>query len=253
MKNQNGPQLEVVSSRPEPLVTVMLAGATGLIGSICLELLLANPDVKKVIAPTRRTLSNTHDKLRNVLVDFDRLDEYPELFEVDAIICCLGTTIKQAGSREAFKRVDLEYCLDIGELGRRHNAKAFYLVSAMGADSKSPFFYSRVKGDLERHLKLLEYEYLSIYRPSLLIGEREDSRVGESIGIKLAGVVNPFLTGSFAQYKAIDAENVAKAMVNECLTVAKSNMRSANANIYTHNKIITLAQNPEYLLKGEQS
>lgn len=251
MKNQSAPHLEVVASRNEPLVTVMLAGATGLIGSLCLDLLLANPNVKKVIAPTRRTLSNTSEKLRNVLVDFDRLDEYPELFEVDAIICCLGTTIKQAGSREAFKRVDLEYCLDIAELGRRHNARAFYLVSAMGADSKSPFFYSRVKGDLERHLRLLEYDYLSIYRPSLLMGEREDNRLGESIGIKLAGVVNPFLSGSLAKYKAIKAENVAKAMVNECLTVAHSGRRSDGANIYTHNKIITLAQNPEYLLKGD--
>ena len=167
MKKEAAPHLEVISSQTDKPLTVLLAGATGLIGSHCLDYLLADPKVKKVIAPTRRTLSNTSKKLRNVLVDFDRLDEYEELYHCDAIICCIGTTIRQAGSKAAFKQVDLQYCLDIAELGRTYEAKAFYLVSAMGADPSSLFFYSRVKGELERHLIQLEYDYLSIYRPSL--------------------------------------------------------------------------------------
>ena len=250
MNKDTSPQLEVVSSIKEPPLTVLLAGATGLIGSHCLELLLASPRVKKVIAPTRRTLANPSNKLRNVLVDFDRLDECQELFQCDAIICCLGTTIRQAGSKKAFKKVDLEYCLDLAELGRSHTAKAYYLVSAMGADPNSLFFYSRVKGELERHLIQLEYDYLSLYRPSLLIGDREEHRLGESVGIKLAGVINPFLMGSFAQYKAIQAATVARAIVNECIGVSVPQAPAPTVNIYTHNKIVTLANHPEKLLKG---
>ncbi|MDX1693214.1 MAG: oxidoreductase [Ketobacteraceae bacterium] len=251
MSKETGPQLEVVSSINEPPLTVLLAGATGLIGSHCLDLLLASPRVKKVIAPTRRTLSNTSSKLRNVLVDFDRLDEYQELFQCDAIICCLGTTIRQAGSKKAFKRVDLEYCLDIAELGRSQTAKAYYLVSAMGADPNSLFFYSRVKGELERRLVQLEYDYLSLYRPSLLMGDREEHRFAESLGIRLASVINPFLMGSFAKYKAIDASKVARAIVNECTRIGIPEGPGPAVNIYTHNQIVTLANHPDKLLKGK--
>lgn len=246
---QETSHLEVVSSRKAPSLTVLLAGATGLIGSHCLELLLANPNVKKVIAPTRRTIANTSDKLRNVLVDFDRLDEYPELFECDAIICCIGTTSRQAGSKAAFRRVDFQYCADLAELGRSHTAKAFYLVSAIGADAGSLFFYSRVKGELERRLIQLEYDYLSIYRPSLLIGDRHETRLAESLGIRASKVINPFLSGSLAQYKAIPAESVAKAMVNECTLVGIPQEPGPHVNIYTHNKIVTLAQKPTTLIQ----
>ena len=251
MNKETAPQLQVVSSIKEPPLTVLLAGATGLIGSYCLEMLLSSPRIKKVIAPTRRTLSNTSDKLRNVLVDFDRLDEYQELFQCDAIICCLGTTIRQARSKKAFKRVDLEYCLDIAELGRSHTARAFYLVSAMGADPNSLFFYSRIKGELERRLVQLEYDYLSLYRPSLLIGHREEHRLGESLGIRVAGFVNPFLFGAMAQYKAIEAEIVARAIVNECTGVGIPEVTGPTVNIYTHNKIVTLAHQPQNLLQGK--
>ncbi len=250
MKKESSPQLEVVSSIFDAPIRVMLAGATGLIGSHCLDLLLVDSRVKKVIAPTRRTLAHKSDKLRNVLVDFDRLDEYQELFDCDAIICCLGTTIRQAGSKQAFKQVDLQYCLDLATLGRNSNAKSFYLVSAMGADTKSPFFYSRVKGKLERRLTSLEYDYLSIYRPSLLMGERQEHRLGESAGIKIARVVNPLLTGRMAAYRAINAATVAQAMVNECTIIGKPKTRRPKVNIYSHNNIVTLAHDPERLLKG---
>lgn len=250
MKTDTSPHLEIVSSQKQKPLTVLLAGASGLIGSNCLELLLANPNVKKVIAPTRRTLVHTSDKLRNVLVDFDRLDEYPELFQCDAIICCLGTTIRQAGSKDAFKRVDLQYCLDLATLGRSHTAKAYYLVSAIGADASSWFFYSRVKGELERRLIQLEYDYLSLYRPSLLMGDRKESRLGESLGIKAANVINPFLSGAMAQYKAINAKTVAQAIVNECTLIGEPQERGPRVNIYTHNKIVTLAKQPKTLIKG---
>ena len=245
MKQGSHSSLKAVPSIGQQPLTILLAGATGLVGSRCLELLLDSPRVKKVVAPTRRTLPNPSNKLRNVLVDFDRLDEYPELFQCDVIICCMGTTIKQAGSKTAFQRVDYQYCSDLAELGRSYTAKAFYLVSAVGANSRSLLFYNRVKGLLEKRLKQLEYDYLSIYRPSLLIGDRDERRPGESVGIKVARLVNPFLTGSMAQYKAIESDMVARAIVNEVTQIGIPENCQSFVNIHTHNEIMTMAHKPE--------
>jgi len=229
-------------------MSVLLLGATGLIGKHCLEHLLASSKVDKVVAPTRRTINNRDKKLRNVLVDFDCLDEHEELFDVDAIICCIGTTIKQAGSRAAFRKVDFQYALEAAQLGRSKKAKAFYLVTAMGADAKSPFFYNRVKGELEIKLRQLEYNSLSIYQPSLLIGDRDDKRKAEYVFTKLAGFVNPLLSGRMTNYSAVKAETVAKAMVNECVFNGKDLTQSCAVNVYRYENMLTLASNPENLL-----
>lgn len=252
-KNPNASnKCSVVEIPSRKQLKVLLVGATGLIGGHCLEFLLKESSVSKVYAPTRRTLPHRIDKLRNLLIDFDRLDEYEELFHVDAIICCLGTTIKQAGSKAAFRKVDLEYCLDFAQLARGYDAKAFYLVSAIGADSKSPFFYNRVKGELEDQLKNLQYDYLSIYQPSLLLGQRDEFRLGEKIASKLTGLVNPFMGGAVSKYKPIQGEVVARAMVNECSRVGADpsacNPTGPQVNVYSHDKIVTLARYPEKLI-----
>lgn len=228
---------------------VLLLGATGLIGKHCLEHLLASSGVEKVIAPTRRTINNRDKKLRNVLIDFDNLDEHEELFQVDAIICCLGTTIKQAGSKSAFRKVDYQYALEAAQLGRTKKAKAFYLVSAVGADAKSPFFYSRVKGELEKKLRQLEYDVLSVYQPSLLLGDREDRRFAEHAFAKVARYTNPLLSGRLTKYSAVGAELVAKAMVNESVYHGKAVPAGPKVNVYRYDNIVTLAHNPENILK----
>ena len=220
---------------------VLLLGATGLVGQFCLAQLLNSPAASEVIAPTRRSLQMLDRKLHNALVDFDRLDEYPELFDVDAILCCLGTTIKQAGSRDQFEKVDYEYCIEAAELGRTRCAKAFLLVSAVGASANSMVFYSRVKGKLESHLRSLEYPVLSIYRPSLLVGDRQQNRLGEELGGKLMGLLNPLLVGSMSQYRSIPAETVARAMVNECLQLESLSLKLPKVNLYTHQQIVKLA------------
>lgn len=220
---------------------VLLLGATGLIGQHCLKALLNEPRVEEVVAPTRRNLSIKNQKLYNALVDFERLDEYPELFNVDAIICCLGTTIKQAGSRANFRRVDYQYCADAADLGRAHNARSFLLVSALGASEGAPVFYSRVKGQLEAHLKDLQYTNLSIYRPSLLLGNRDQSRWGESIAAKVMPLVKPLLIGKMSDYRAIPGRWVAMAMVYECLQLANRTEQSARVNVYTYDDIARMA------------
>ncbi len=225
---------------------VLLLGATGLIGHHALEGLLSASQISQVIAPTRRTLPatalNNSSKLRNVLIDFDRLDEYPELFDVTTILCCLGTTIKQAGSKEKFRKVDYQYCRDAAELGRAHRAKAFLLVSAIGSSVTSPFFYSRVKGELEQHLRDLEYNQLSIYRPSMLLGEREEFRLGEKIYSKITPLVDPFMRGPLRHYHAIQGKTVAQAMVNECLQLGEVIPPGPKVSIYSYDRIVKLAQ-----------
>lgn len=225
---------------------VLLLGATGLIGHHCLGYLLGIQQIAEVIAPTRRSLQVKHQNLHNMLVDFDRLDEYPELFEVDAILCCLGTTIKQAGNRERFKLVDYQYCMDAAELGRAHSARSFSLVSAVGSSEHSLFFYSRVKGQLEAHLRELEYPKLSIFRPSLLLGERQENRLGELAAARLAPLFNPLMVGGLSHYKAIAAETVARAMVNDMIhdcRVANPPDGKPKVQVYSYDKIVKLAEN----------
>ena len=221
---------------------VLLLGATGLIGQHCLERLLAAPAVSDVIAPTRRTLPNKNAKLRNVLVDFDRLDEYPELFDVSTILCCLGTTMKQAGSRENFRKVDYQYCIDAAELGRAHRARAFLLVSAIGANASSPVYYSRVKGELEKKLRTLEYDYLSIYRPSMLLGDRKEFRLGEAVYARITPLVDLFMRGPLKQYHAIEAKTVAQAMVNEALQLGDLIPAGPKVQVHDYENIVKLAQ-----------
>lgn len=221
---------------------VLLLGATGLIGHHCLQLLLSAPGVTQVIAPTRRTLPNKDARLQNVLIDFDRLDEYPELFDVDVILCCLGTTMKQAGSRENFRKVDYQYCRDAAELGRSHRARAFLLVSAIGASASSPVYYSRVKGELEQHLRSLEYDYLSIYRPSMLLGDRSEFRLGEALYARVTPLVDLFMRGPLKPYHAIQASTVARAMVNEALQLGRAVPVGPKVAVHSYENIVKLAQ-----------
>jgi len=149
---------------------VLLLGATGLTGGLVLSGLLARDEVESVIVPVRKRLESVHTKLHQQEMDFDRMEDHAGLFAVDVIICCLGTTIKKAGSQEQFRKVDYGYCLKAAELGQAAGARAFILMSAIGSSSSSTIFYNRIKGELENSVKGLGYSYLSIYHPSLLLG-----------------------------------------------------------------------------------
>lgn len=201
---------------------VLLLGATGLTGGLVLQELLAADQVSQVVVPTRRTLTVEHAKLQQAAVDFAQLEKQAELFKVDAIICCLGTTIKKAGSRKRFREVDYGYAIKAAELGRQQGAEAFILMSAIGASSSSPVFYNRTKGELEDGLKGLGYPYLSIYQPGLLLGERLEQRTAEALGIKAIPVINGLLQGPLKKYRGIEAATIARAMVHEITDLAES-------------------------------
>jgi uncharacterized protein YbjT (DUF2867 family) len=196
-------------------LNVMVLGATGLTGAAVVEKLLERPEVTSVIAPVRRRVGLEHHKLIQHQVDFDDLEASADLFAVDVIVCCLGTTIKKAGSREQFRKVDFGYSLEAARLGRAAGARAFILMSAIGASSDSTIFYNRVKGELEDAVRELGYPYLSVYHPSLLLGDRQEQRTAEALGIKLMPLVNRVLLGPLEKYRGVQAATVAQAMANE--------------------------------------
>lgn len=188
--------------------TVMLLGATGLVGSHTLDLLTNDDRFSRIHVPTRRPLSsgNGPKKVDVRIVDFDHPESLRPLAKVDVAICALGTTIKKAGSRENFRKVDYEYCMEAARQVRNAGATRFLVVTSMGSSPRSPLFYSRVKGDLEESLKGMEFSYLGIFRPSFLAGDRAEHRPGEALGIKF-GALMP------KKYKPIHARAVAGAMI----------------------------------------
>ena len=188
--------------------TVVLVGASGLVGAECLRLLVADPGVGRVVVLARRPLADVpvSPKLASHVVDFDRLDAHAELLAADQLVCALGTTIAQAGSKERFRAVDYGIPLALAKLAADRGARHFLLVSALGADASSRVFYNHVKGELEEALAALPFRSLSIVRPSLLLGERREFRLGESIAKRFAFLMP-------GKYAPIHSRDVAAALV----------------------------------------
>ncbi len=193
--------------------TALIAGGSGLVGRFLLRQLLDAPEYERVIAIGRRPLGLSHPKLVQLQVDFTALDKVSADLRCDTAFCGLGTTIKQAGSPEAFRAVDHVAVLALAWAARRHGAEKFYVVSSMGADAGSRIFYNRVKGETERALAVLDFKTLGIFRPSLLLGPRPEQRLGERIGAAVMWLVEPMLLGRLRPYRAIEAEVVARAML----------------------------------------
>ncbi len=195
--------------------TALVAGATGLIGRHLLELLLASHAHDKVIAVTRRPLDRSHEKLSNLVVDFDQLEDAVRSsgIEVNEAYCALGTTIKKAGSRDAFRKVDFDYETAFARAALAAGASKFALVSAVGADARSPIFYSRVKGETERAVRDMGFAAIHIFQPGVLLGERQESRPAEQLAVTLTPLLNLGLQGPFRKYRGIEGKTVAQAMI----------------------------------------
>ena len=193
--------------------TALLVGATGLVGEACLDYLLDSPKYQSVTVFSRRPLQCEHVKLTTHLVDFERLEDFAHFINADDIYCCLGTTMRKAKSKENFRRVDYDYPLALAKLAQKNGAKQFLLVSSMGADASSKFFYLRTKGELEDALQHVGFESLSIAQPSLLLGDRTDSRPGERLMINLSRMFKPFFAGPLSAYGGIEVQDVAQALI----------------------------------------
>jgi uncharacterized protein YbjT (DUF2867 family) len=193
--------------------TALIAGASGLVGSHLLRMLLQSERYSQVISVGRRELAIIHPKLDQQIVDFDNLKKSASELAADDVFCCLGTTIEKAGTKEAFYKVDHTYVTQLAEITLRRNASQFLVVSSMGADAGSRVFYNRVKGEMERDVRALGFQSLHIFRPSLLLGEREEHRTGEEIGAKIMKPLSKLMFGPLRKYRPIKAGTVAGAML----------------------------------------
>ena len=192
---------------------LILAGATGLVGRHVLARALADPRVTHVVAPTRRPLP-AHPNLDAPLVDFDALPADAAWWRADAVICALGTTMKTAGSRDAFRRVDHDYPLAIADLARRHGTPVYVLNSAMGANAQSRVFYNRVKGELESALRTRGFASLTLVRPGLIGGDRDERRLGETLATHVLRTLHPLLP---RKWRINPAERIADALLDAAL------------------------------------
>lgn len=195
------------------MATALIAGASGLVGGHLLRELLAAEEYDRVVSVGRRRVAVEHPKLTQVPADFTALDRVASDLAADDAFCCLGTTRRQAGSREAFRAVDRAAVLAFAWAAQQAGARRFFAVSALGADSGSRIFYNRVKGETEEALMVLHFKTLVLLRPALLLGRREHPRFGERLLAALLWAIEPFLVGRLEKYRPIEAEVVARAML----------------------------------------
>ena len=192
---------------------VLLAGASGLTGSRTLEALLEAPDIGRVIAASRRPLGLEHSRLANRIVKFEAIEAQLKGVACEAALCCLGTTIRQAGSRERFHAVDVDTVSAFARAARTAGARRFVVISSVGANPDSRNFYLRTKGEMERELEGLGFESLDILQPSMLLGWRAEMRPLEMLGMAFMPLVNPLLGGKYQIYRGIAARTVGQAML----------------------------------------
>lgn len=195
--------------------TALIVGATGLVGKHLLTLLLKSPKYKTVIALSRRSLNIDNDKLNEHIIDFETIDKLKFDIKIDDVFCCLGTTIKTAGTKEAFKRVDYHYVAELAQWAKQNNCEQFAVISSVGANKNTNNFYLKTKGEMEHFICELNLPVVHIFRPSLLLGDRKEFRLGEKVFEKLMVLINPLMKGRLMKYKAIKAYDVAKAMYNK--------------------------------------
>lgn len=192
--------------------TAIIIGATGLVGSEVLNLLLEDEQYGKVKVFHRRTTGIKHPKLEEHIIDFEALDNWKHLLTGNELYSALGTTIKKAGSQERQYTIDFTYQFETAKAAAENGVEKYSLVSSAGADYQSKVFYSRLKGELDEAVKELPFEVITIMRPSILSGERNEHRLGEKVGLFLANIFTKI--PGLKKYRPIFARKVATGMIN---------------------------------------
>ena len=214
----------------------LLAGASGFVGRMALDLLLDASDISRVFAVTRRPLGREHPRLANRIVQFDRIESQLKGLICQIALCSLGTTIREAGSEQAFRQVDIDTVVAFARAAKAAQVQRFVVVSSAGADPQSKNFYLRTKAEMEQALAGMGFPSLDILQPSVLLGWRGEVRPLELTASMLMPLVNPFLTGKREPYRGIPARTVAAAMVG----VTRSSRRGVQR--YTYSTIQALAR-----------
>ena len=191
----------------------LVAGATGLVGQSLVQRLLASGAYDRIKLLTRRPLAFDDGRIENLITDYSDLAALGNKLKADDVFCCLGTTLKKAGSRAAFEKVDYQMVIDLARAAHAKGAKQFLVVSAAGTAEHSPSFYSRVKAKMERDVAAVGYAAVHVVRPSLLLGARDESRPAEKISQMIMPLFNPLLIGKMKKYRAVSGEDVAEALL----------------------------------------
>ncbi len=199
--------------------TALIIGATGLVGKALMRLILAKDYYKKIIVLSRRELHIQDNRIEMVILDdFEKMEEVASKLNANDVYCALGTTIKQAGSKENFLRIDVEYPVRLAKIVKdQPSFEQFLMVTSHGADAESPLFYNQVKGEVENELIELNMESLKIFRPSLLLGYRDEFRFKEEVAKFFSAVLSFFMVGTRTQLWTIRGTEVASAMYSIAL------------------------------------
>jgi uncharacterized protein YbjT (DUF2867 family) len=189
-------------------------GASGLVGSYIVETLLNNTDYEQVIIVVRKELDIQHPKIKTIIGDFNSLPEVAKDIQTDEVFIALGTTKKKTPDEKLYYQVDHDYPVLAAKLAKENGAKAVFLVSAIGANAKSSIFYTRTKGETEQDIINQNFDHTYIFRPSMILGDRKESRPIEKVFIGIFKFINPLFMGGMSKYKGIEARDIAKSMVN---------------------------------------
>ena len=195
----------------------IIAGATGLIGSSLLTILLNEPTYAEVTVLVRKKTGISHTKLTEIIVDYDNLDDFAGDINGHALFCCIGTTKKKTPDLTDYYKIEHDYPVKLGQLAVKNGVKQYHYVSSIGADKDSAAYYTKYKGQTEYDLQQLNLPSLHIYRPSILVGERKDNRPMEKFATGLLYIINPLLIGSLKKYRSIPAKTVAMAMYKQSI------------------------------------
>ncbi|WP_440115871.1 oxidoreductase [Paenibacillus sp. QZ-Y1] len=211
----------------------IVIGATGLVGDLLVRSLLQNPAYSRILVLVRRPLELEHPKLEQHVVDWEHLEDQGHLFRgIDDLYCCLGTTIKKAGSQENFRQVDYHYPVQAAKLAKEQGVSQMLVISSMGAAAGSRVFYSRTKGEMEEALSAVGFRSLHVFRPSLILGDRKEKRLGEQLAARTMKFLDRWMKGRVDKYRAIHASTIARAMINIALVRTKGNHVYSNDVIH---------------------
>jgi uncharacterized protein YbjT (DUF2867 family) len=213
----------------------IIAGASGLIGSSLLDILLHEPGFDEVLILVRKELPIQHKKLKQLVIDFDQLKDYASEITGNTIFSCLGTTMKKTPDLSVYRKIDHDYPLQLAQIAKQNGIEQYHLVSSLGANAKASNFYLKTKGQIEEDIKQVALTTLCIYQPAFLTGDRKESRLAEKFLIPLMKLLNPLLVGNLKKYRSIPAKTVAQTMYNQSLK------KQEGTFIYPSDKIIELS------------
>src|SRR5579872_3394558 len=195
----------------------VIAGASGLIGSKLLDILLKQPFYDEVLILVRKELPINHKKLVQLVINFDMLEDHSAALTGHAVFCCLGSTKKKTPDLTEYRKIDHDYPLQLAQLAKQNGMKQYHLVSSLGANARSSGFYLKIKGETENDIQKVGLKNLNIYQPPFLMGDRTENRPVERFGSNIMEFIDPLLIGSLKKYRSIPAETVARAMFNQSL------------------------------------